>query len=195
MKKAFVIVAAVVLLAGCSKESKQAQPKAAGTETSTTEGITLAYIDVDTLIEHYDYCIAYAAVLEKKSASIQATLQSRSQQLENDLVAFQKKLQDGTFTSQTEYDNAQASLQKKQEQLQNLQESLIAEFNREQTKYNDALKDSLDSFLAEYNKAHNYTFVLAKQGDNILLADERYDITDDVVKGMNKRYKGSVEAE
>lgn len=191
MKKAFVIVAAVALLMGCSKESKEAQPAAQGAEKGVVKGITLAYIDVDTLITYYDYCIAYSEVLEKKSASIQATLQSRSQQLESDLVTFQKQLQDGTINSQAEYDNAQASLQKKQEQLQNLQESLVAEFNKEQTMYNDALKDSLDSFLGEYNKAHNYTFVLAKQGDNILLADERYDITQDVIKGMNKRYKGA----
>ena len=32
--------------------------------------------------------------------------------------------------------------------------------------------------------------ILAKQGDNILYADKANDITDVVVKGLNKAYKG-----
>ena len=31
--------------------------------------------------------------------------------------------------------------------------------------------------------------ILTKQGDNILLADKRFDITNDVINGLNKRYK------
>ena len=31
--------------------------------------------------------------------------------------------------------------------------------------------------------------ILAKSGDNILLANPKYDITQDVINGLNKRYK------
>ena len=31
--------------------------------------------------------------------------------------------------------------------------------------------------------------ILSKAGDNILMADKKYDITQDVINGLNKRYK------
>ena len=40
------------------------------------------------------------------------------------------------------------------------------------------------------NKDKKYAMVLAKSGDNILYADGAYNITNDVIKGLNKAYKG-----
>ena len=31
--------------------------------------------------------------------------------------------------------------------------------------------------------------ILSKAGDNILMANKKYDITNDVINGLNKRYK------
>ena len=84
-------------------------------------------------------------------------------------------------------------MQKKQVQLQNLQQSLAAEFEKEQTHYNDALRDSLHNFLKKYNESFGYNYIISKAGDNILLADKRFDITEDVIKGLNKRYKRPTE--
>ena len=45
--------------------------------------------------------------------------------------------------------------------------------------------------MPQYNKAKKYTLILTKQGDNILYADKSYDITNDVIAGLNKAYKPS----
>ena len=44
--------------------------------------------------------------------------------------------------------------------------------------------------MKEYNKDKKYAIILAKSGDNILYADPAYNITNEVVKGMNQAYKG-----
>ncbi len=44
-------------------------------------------------------------------------------------------------------------------------------------------------FLDAYNKDKKYDLILTKQGDNILYAAKRFDITNDVINGLNKRYK------
>ena len=44
-------------------------------------------------------------------------------------------------------------------------------------------------FLNAYNKDKKYDLILTKQGDNILYAAKRFDITNDVINGLNKRYK------
>jgi outer membrane protein len=56
-------------------------------------------------------------------------------------------------------------------------------------KFNEALRDSIQHYLAVYNKDKKYSLILTKQGDNILYADKNYDITAEVVAGLNKAYK------
>ena len=52
--------------------------------------------------------------------------------------------------------------------------------------------DSLMHFLDAYNKDKKYDLILTKQGDNILYAAKRFDITNDVINGLNKRYKSTL---
>lgn len=175
---------------GCNKP---AAPKATQT-TSPKEDISakIAYIDVDSLMKKYQYCIDYTEILKKKTETIQNTLNSKGLSLQKQVADFQSKMQSGAYTRE-QAESVQMSLQKKQVQLQNLQQSLAGEFEKEQTKYNDALRDSLHNFLKAYNDTYGYNFVISKAGDNILLADEKFNITEDVIKGLNKRYKPSKE--
>ena len=54
---------------------------------------------------------------------------------------------------------------------------------------------SFEAFLKEYNKTKKFDIIISKAGDNLLYANPKYDITNDVVKGLNKRYKTSPELE
>ena len=102
---------------------------------------------------------------------------------------FQQKLQNNGFTSREQAESQQAAIQRQQQSLQELQERLAQELDSETAKYNEALRDSLNHFLAEYNKIKKYDIILSKAGDNILYASKAYDITQEVVNGLNKRYK------
>ena len=50
-------------------------------------------------------------------------------------------------------------------------------------------------FLEAYNKDKKFDLILTKQGDNILYAAKRFDITNDVINGLNKRYKSTLKTE
>ena len=82
-------------------------------------------------------------------------------------------------------------LQRRREEahLEGLQQRLGAEFQGETEKFNKALRDSIQHFLAVYNKDKKYSLILTKQGDNILYGDKALDITTQVVAGLNKAYK------
>jgi outer membrane protein len=68
-----------------------------------------------------------------------------------------------------------------------LQQRLEGELANEQQKFLQALQDSLDNFLADYNKDKKYDMIVDKAA--VLYAGKRFDITADVVNGMNRRYK------
>ena len=73
--------------------------------------------------------------------------------------------------------------------MQELQVRLETELANETQKFNEALRDSLNHFLVSYNKDKKYDLILSKAGDNILYGDRKYDITQDIINGLNKRYK------
>ena len=150
--------------------------------------LKIAYVEVDSLMTQYEYCKEYSLILEKKSQNIQSTLQQKGQALQAAANNFQQKLQQNAYTRE-QAEQIQMGLQKQNADLEALQQRLSAEFQEETAKFNDALHDSLQHFIAKYNKDKKYTMILSKSGDNILYADKSADITSDIIAGLNKAYK------
>lgn len=177
----------LAILSSCDKSPK-ADEQPAATTASKPSDLRIAYVEVDSLMTQYEYCKEYSLILEKKSQNIQATLQQKGQALQQAANNFQQKLQQNAYTRE-QAEQVQAGLQKQNADLEALQQRLSAEFQEETEKFNEALHDSLQHFLAKYNKDKKYTMILSKSGDNILYADKTIDITNDIITGLNKAYK------
>jgi outer membrane protein len=164
-------------------------------ETTDQNGVKIAFVEVDSLMTQYEFCKEYSLILQKKSNNARNTLTQKGQQLQNAMANFQQKLQNNGFTSREQAEGQQAAIQRQQQSLQELQARLENELANETAKYNEGLRDSLMHFLDKYNKDKKYDLILTKQGDNILYAAKRFDITNDVINGLNKAYKSTLKAE
>ena len=182
----------MLLMASCIAETKEAETVAEETIKEAPEGIKIAFVEVDSLMTQYQFCIDFAEVLNKKGENIQTTLANKAKALQNGVTNFKNKIQTNEFTSQEQAEREQAALMKQEQDLQTLQQRLASEFDAEQVKYNLEMRDSIQSFLKEYNKNKKYDFVLSKAGDNILMANPQFDITNEVIAGLNKRYKSNI---
>ncbi len=195
MKKyMFMAAAAIVALASCNNETPKMdeQPVAAGNNAG---GLKIAYVEVDSLMTQYDFCKEFTLILQKKSNNARNTLNQKGQALQSAMQNFQQKLNNNGFTSREQAEGQQAAIQRQQQSLQELQARLENELANETAKYNEGLRDSLQHFLAAYNKDKKYDLILTKQGDNILYANKRFDITNDVINGLNKHYKSTLKTE
>lgn len=192
MKKILVFAIAAIALMSCGGKKTNTNDRAADLQKAdeATAG-QIAYVEYDSLMSQYQYCKEYSEQLQQRSATYQQQLATKQRALENAAEAFQRKLQSGQFTSQEQAQAEQQKLQNQQEQLQRLSVELEQKFAQEQESINLALHDSVQNFLKVFNKDGRYAVILAKVGDNILYADSHLDITEDVVKGLNKRYKKS----
>ena len=188
-KKLFGTIALAVV-AAVSFTSCNQSPKAEdeAPKSQAPSNLKIAYVEVDSLMTQYEYCKEYSLILEKKSQNIQSTLQQKGQALQAAATNFQQKLQQNAYTRE-QAEQIQMGLQKQNADLEALQQRLSAEFQEETAKFNDALHDSLQHFIAKYNKDKKYTMILSKSGDNILYADKSADITSDIIAGLNKAYK------
>ena len=186
---------AAITLASCNNANPKMDEQPAAAETAQTGDLKIAYVEVDSLMTQYEFCKEFSLVLQKKSNNARNTLTQKGQQLQNAAANFQQKLNNNAFTSREQADSQQAAIQRQQQSLQELQARLENELANETAKYNEALRDSLMHFLDAYNKDKKFDLILTKQGDNILYAAKRFDITKDVINGLNKRYKPTKQAE
>ena len=188
---AFAAVTALALVS-CNKSQPQVEAKS---ESKAPAELKIAYVEVDSIMTQYTFAKEYSALLEKKGQNIQATIAQKGQALQAAAANFQQKIQQNAFTSREQAESQQAAIQRDQANLQSLQQRLSNEFAAEQEKYNNALHDSIAHYLAAYNKDKKYSIIFSKSGDNLLYADKAYDITKEVIAGLNKAYKGKVAAE
>ncbi len=187
IRSAAVVALMSLVVASCNKQAPKVEEKSASINTANA-GMKIAYIEVDSIMSQYKFCKEYSLILEKKSQNIQNTVNAKGRSLQAAAAKFQQDIQNNKYTQQ-QAEAVQAGLQKQNADLQALQQRLGAEFQAETEKFNKALRDSIQHYLAVYNKDKKFSLILSKAGDNILYADKTYDITNEVIAGLNKAYK------
>jgi outer membrane protein len=185
--RAFALLTLVGLTSACNNSAPKMDEEPETAVATTGEGMRIAYIEIDTLTAQYEFAKEKSLELEKKGTNARNTIQTKTAQLEKNAQAFQQKLQSNGYTSREQAEAAQANLQREQQNIMALQQRLENELASEQQKFLQAFQDSLDNFLADYNKDKKYDMIVNKAA--VLYADKRFDITTDVVNGMNRRYK------
>lgn len=190
---AAIAMSALVSFTSCNNSAPKVDESPVA--ESSSNGIKVAFVEVDSLMTQYKFCQEYALVLEKRSNNARNTLNNKGQQLQKAVTNFQQKLQNNGFSSREEAERQQANLQRQEQDLQQLQARLASELEEETIKYNNALRDSLQNFLEIYNQDKKYDIILSKAGDNILYANKQYNITKDVINGLNKLYKSTFNEE
>lgn len=183
-----VAVVASAAMTSCDNSAPKMDEKSQAAEQSAPAELKIAFVEVDSIMTQYTFCKDYTEILQKKGQNIQNTLAAKQRSLQQAATNFQQKLQQNAYTRE-QAEGIQASLQKQGADLDALNQRLSNEFAAETDKYNNALRDSIQHFLAKYNKDKKYSMILSKAGDNLLYADKSFDITNEVVAGLNKAYK------
>lgn len=167
------------------------RPKAVtGDVKPVAEGnLPVAYLNLDSLLANYTFAIEASDKLMAKQEDARAKLGAKMRTFQNEYADFQRKLENNAFLSRERAEREADRLQKKQVELEQLEQQLTQEILVENQKLNQQLTDSLNSYLATFNADGRYHLILANNAkDNVLMAAEGYDITSEVIKGMNARY-------
>lgn len=191
MKKVFfALVAVATMFNACNNAPKANDEKSASTGAASE--LKIAYVEVDSIMTQYTFSKEYSEILQKKANNIQSTLASKQQQLQAAANKLQQDYQANALT-QDQAQSRQAAIQKQGQDLEALNQRLTTEFQTETEKFNAALQDSIQNYLKVYNKDKKYAVILVK--NTILYADAAYDITNEIIAGLNKAYKPAKKTE
>ncbi|MCI5559791.1 MAG: OmpH family outer membrane protein [Phocaeicola sp.] len=174
----------------CNDKATTTESKAQAVATEAVKGLRIAYVETDSLLTKYRFWNDLNDAMIQKEENIRTTLNQRGKQLEKEMIEFQRKLENNGFLSRERAEQEQTRLLQKQRELEQLQAKLAADLQKENQKNNIMLRDSINSFLKAYNKDKKYDFIFSNTGfDNILIADTTFNITQEIVDGLNARYK------
>jgi outer membrane protein len=193
MKKLLILALGVVALTACNSNKEGDAPENNTSSKVEATGLKIAYVEVDSLMSQYQFCKDHNLLLNQKGENAQKTLAEKQRALQNHANALQKKYESNGFTTRDELERAQNALAREQQDLAELEQRLMNELGNEQAQLTLEMRDSIQAFLKTYNKGKKYDYILSRSGDNILLANPKYDITKEVVAGLNKRYKAKPE--
>ena len=184
-----VLVAAVAALFVICFTAKKAEAPAVVVEGSA-EVMPIAYLNVDSLLVNYAFAQEANEKLMKKQEDARLKLNTKARTLQNEMADFQRKLENNAFLSRERAEKEQQRLAKKEQELQALEAKLTEDILLENQNLNKQLVDSLNSFLNEFNADGRYHVILSNNAnDNILHAAPAYDITNEVIMGLNARCK------
>jgi outer membrane protein len=185
---AIAIVVLFVLVLG-NKSNSTTKQFAIGKDIVTKGKLPIAYVNIDSLLLHYQFAKEANESLIKKQEDSRLTINTKARQLQTEMGEFQHKLENNAFLSRERAEQEQARLQKKQQDLQVLDGDLSKQLVQIQQKMSEQLRDTINSFMKNFNKDHKYEMIISNtSSDNILYADKAYDITSEVTKLLNERY-------
>jgi outer membrane protein len=155
---------------------------------SNTSNAPIAYVELDSLNDKITYIKDKRKELEGEQKSIESDWQNSYKDLENQKNQFLKK---GSSITQEEAEKFQNQLLQQQQQVDGKKQALTQKLNEKSYKFMDDIQKKLKEFLANYNKSHNYMYILTTGTglDYMVYKDSTLNITADVVKGMNEKMK------
>lgn len=152
-------------------------------------GQQVVYINTDSLIMNYGFVTDLQKDLNTRRENAERQLGLKEQQFQQEAVGFQKRASAGLM-SELEMKNTQNALLQKEQQLRGEQQNLSQGLVDMERQMSAQWLDSAINYLRDYNKGKNFQYILGyTKGGGILLANDKFDITQEVLKGLNDRYK------
>lgn len=204
MKQVAVVVLGLLLalsVASCKNEGKEgatstsdslgvASTEIASQEGTTshvvfpTDGIRIAWVNMDSLLKGYDYYFAMQREMEALTAQAEKELTSKGQQLQKRDEKLRNDVEKGLVTRSEAQQQAQELAQDQTRYLQ-LQESKRQQLAEEEQVRLRRVQDAIDTYIRKYNQEYGYHYILSV---GLLYADPALSITKDVLQGLNADY-------
>lgn len=197
MKNASLILNIVLLLAvavlfylhfspGKKEEPVKTAAVTTGDATVPKGDFRIAYFEMDSINNAFAMVKDVKAELSKEETRINNVL-TRLQKTYNDkLIQYQNSQQ---AASQVQSESVRREIMELQNQMTAQKQELDQNYQNLYMRKMQDVKGRIETFLKEYNKPRGYTYILAYEPGFMFYRDSAYNITADLVKGLNDQYK------
>jgi outer membrane protein len=183
------LIVGYLLISHFSKKSDKidSASKISTKEHSTdSSSFRIAYFEMDSIESNLDMVKAVKAEIAKKDEEYNYGLGQID-------FTYQKKLQEyqakSSTMTQADYEKAQADVRQLEQTLKTRKQELDQQYQAFVMQRNLSVKKKIEEFLARYNKDGKYSYIVAYEQGLFYYKDTAYNITNDVIRGLNLEYK------
>ncbi len=170
-----------------SHHGDQLRKLADGEKKTSGNGFKIAYFDMDTLEAHYDYFRDAQATVKGKENAMNMELSSLDRGNQKKVEAWRQK---GNTMTPAESEQAQQEYQSMQQAFQSRKSALEQELYKNTEDLKTNIRRKIEDFVKDYNKQKGYSFIFAYDPSSfIYYKDTLYNITPDLLDGLNAAYK------
>jgi outer membrane protein len=181
-----ILVIAVIILFYLHFSERPKSVEAAVNLPSAVNG-NIVYVNSDSLLDQYDYFKTKKSEFDQAQNKIKGQLRSEGEKLQKEIEEYQKNA--SMMTSQQRQATEEQLAAKQQNFLQKKDE-MMGKLDSDQSKVNDEIYTKLGSYMKEFNKKRNYSYILGYQrGGGILFANDSLNITKEIISGLNQEYQ------
>lgn len=182
MKKSIVVIALALSIISCNNKST--------TEVKETK---TAYVDTSKLLEEYTEAKDIQAKYKSKSEEMGRELEAEVARFKSDAANFQKNAQ---ANGQAWAQQNGAALQQREQKLQYAQQAMVQQLQQEMGVEMDTLVSGVKKYIKSYGKEKGYSYIYGTgESATILYAEDKYDITKEIIKNLNDKYKDGPKTE
>ncbi len=145
----------------------------------------IAYFEMDSLESQYGYIKEIRNELKNKQTDMNAELGKLHKNYQARIAQLQEK---ASTMSQAEGEAAQREAYQMQQNVAAKEQSLNQNFQEETYKKMQTVSKQIEDFLKEYNKTKGYSYIITHQPGFIYYKNPSYNITQDLINGLNAQY-------
>lgn len=152
-------------------------------------GLTIAYVDTDSLLANYQYAKDLEAELLAYKSQQEAYGKQEMEKFQKD---YQDYLKNGANMTLTQQQAKEAELKQRAEKMATLEQELTGKIMERQMNENTKLLKAIFAFVREYNAANQqFDIIMRKTFENSpnLYLNPGMDITQEILEGLNEEYK------
>jgi outer membrane protein len=187
-----VLAVAVIILFIMQFTGKKAQDSAKpfpASDGSLPALLPVAYVNMDSLLQSYNYYKDLNEIIVRKEENARANVNQQGSQLQSEIQDFERKINNNAFLTRERAEQEQQRLLKKRQELEALDNRLTQDLMAEHQRLLEQLRDSLSAQLRIFNQEKKYQIIFSNiSSDNILLADDIFNITNELIIYLNKNY-------
>ncbi|RKS01049.1 OmpH family outer membrane protein [Flavobacterium sp. 102] len=176
MKKTVLLFALAISIISCNK-------------TTETKEFKTAYIDTSKLMEESTEAKDIEVKYKDKSKVMGSQLEVEVNRFKSEAANFQKNAQ---ANGQVWAQQKGAELQQREQELSYAQQAMLRQLQEESGVEMDSLVKNYRKVIKDYGKEKGYDYIYGT-GDvaSVLYAKDSYDVTKEIIKLINDKYKSS----
>ncbi len=191
---AAAVIALFVLHFSGGEKTENKRPQAA-VQMADPSDISIAFFNMDSVMSQWDLYFQFQQELGQKQSEMEADFAGKTE-------SFYQRVQDAQYkierqlVTRSEAEQLQQGLAAEEQNLMALQNQYTADLQEQGMVKNRQMIDMIERYITELSESTGYSYVYSYSfGGNLVYGAKPFDITSQVVTGLNEKYKPGTELE